>query len=265
MLRTQRWNAIVAEILSTGSASIRDLAQRLNVSEITIRRDIRELDRAGRLKRVRGGAQLERPGEPEPPAVQRQLCQTAEKQSIGKAAMELIADDDVIAMQAGSTTLELARAISKRSWTGLRVVTNSFMIAEVLIRVPGVVLMFMGGIIDTDELATFSVSMDHAFMDININRLFIGCRGIDPVNGLSLDSSSAMEINTVRALAAHSGSVVVLADHTKFGNRCLLQVLPVQALEAIITDEFYDELTFDAFRKQGVRVLVGYVGNDQGK
>ncbi len=114
MLKEERHDKIVKEVLKRGPVSVTDLAASLHVSEITVRRDLDDLDRGGYLKRIRGGAQPLSPREPEPPILQRQLCQVKEKQAIGAAAAELVKEGDVIALEAGSTTIELARALAAR-------------------------------------------------------------------------------------------------------------------------------------------------------
>ena len=138
MLKSERQDEIVREVWRRGAASSCDLATLLGVSEITVRRDVAELARAGRLERIRGGARRLLPQGPEPSVVQRQAAQAREKEAIGLAAVEMVQDGSVIGIESGSTSLELARAIAMRSWHSLHVVTNSFSVANLLMRTPGV-------------------------------------------------------------------------------------------------------------------------------
>lgn len=241
MLKSERQDAIVQEVLRRGIVSVSELAAQLDVSEITIRRDLDELSQAGRLERVRGGARRRRPRGPEPPVIQREASQKAEKQAIALAAVELISDGDVIALESGSTTLELARAIARRVWTNLQVITNSFTILNELMGVPGVQMIFVGGFVNPDELGTFGTLAEDTLRRLNIDKLFLGCRGIDPKTGLSNDVQAEMEIATVRAFVAASHWVVVLADHTKFGHTFSLQMLPISAVDVIVTDHLTPE------------------------
>ena len=256
MLKQQRQEKVLDQVLRRGLLSVTDLAASLNVSAITIRRDLDELDKGGYLKRIHGGAQRLTPRDPEPPMLNRQLAQVVEKQAIGEAAVRLVTDGEAVALESGSTTMELARAIAKRAWHDLQVVTNSFEIASALMRVPGVRLVFVGGIVNPDELGTFGVPSEEMLKRMSIGKLFIGCRGIDPEAGLSNDVQAAMEIATVRAFAAASSQVFVLADYTKFERKFLVQMLSIGEIDAIVTDSLTPERVLEKLRKQVQQVVV---------
>ncbi len=255
MLKPDRQDAIVKGVLRRGTVSVADLATHLDVSEITIRRDLDELAQAGYVQRIRGGARRPRPRGPEPPVVQRQLDQVREKQAIGLAAVELVRDGDVIALESGSTVLELARAIARRAWQDLQVVTNSFTILNELIRTPGVQLVFVGGFVNPDEMGTFGTLAEDTLKRLNINKFFVGCRGIDPNIGLSNDVRAEIEMVTVRAFVAASSHIVVVADHTKFGHAFPLQMLPITDVDVVVTDSLTPENMLEELR-QDTHVIV---------
>lgn len=256
MLKQQRQDEILQLVLRQGLVSVPELASALAVSEITVRRDLDELDKGGYLKRIHGGAQRLTPRDPEPPMANRQLAQVAEKQAIGKAAVNFVSEGDAIALESGSSTMELARAIARRTWQDLQVVTNSFKIAEELMRVPGVQLVFIGGIVGGDELETFGVLSEEMLKHMSIDKLFLGCRGIDPEAGLSNDVQAAMEIATVRAFAAASSQVIVLADHTKFDRKFLVRMLPIGDVDVVVTDSLTPEGTLATLRRHVKQVVV---------
>ncbi len=256
MLKSERQDCILREVLQRGSAAVVDLAGWLNVSEITIRRDLDELDRGGHLQRIHGGARRRSPRGPEPPVVQRQLLCSPERQAIALVAAELALDGDVIALESGSTTLELARAIARRPWQCLQVVTNSFPIAGELMGCYGVQIVFIGGIVNRDEMGTFGVPAQDMLRRLSIHKLFLGCRGIDPHLGLSNSIQAEMETATVRALTAASDQVFVLADHSKFGHTFLFQVLPITDIDIIITDSQTPHSVLDELQRRGPRVIV---------
>jgi DeoR/GlpR family transcriptional regulator of sugar metabolism len=256
MLKSERQSGIIQEVTRQGTISVAELAARLGVSEITIRRDLDELGRLGHLQRIRGGARRQVPRVPEPPVVQRQLAQAREKRAIGLAAVELIRDGDVVALDASSTVLELACVIVTRSWRNLQVVTNSLIIAHELAGASGVRVVLIGGSINYDEMAAFGTMVEEMLKRINIDKLFLGCRGIDPRVGLSNDLQAEVLIGTERALVAASRQVIVLADHTKFGQVFLLQSVPVTDIDAIVTDSLTPEELLQEFRRQDTRVIV---------
>ena len=257
-LKSQRQDSILNEVLRRGTVSIGDLADFLKVSEITVRRDLDELHACGSLERVRGGARplTLRVRGPEPPIVQRAEEQTSEKQAIGQAALDRVADGDVIVIESGSTTLEFTRAIARRTWTNLQVATNGFLIAEILMHVPGVQLVCIGGYFKADEMCTFGVLAEDMLGRMHFNKLFIGCRGIDPEGGITTDLQSETEVFTVRAMTAAADQVIILADHTKFGRIYLLRALPVSKVDIVITDSLTPESILEKLRKQDTQTII---------
>ena len=193
---------------------------------------------------------------PEPPILQRAEVQTSEKQAIGQAALDLITDGDVILIESGSTTLEFARAIARRTWSNLQVATNGFLISEIVMSVPGVQLVCIGGYFKAEEMCTFGVLAEDMLSRMHFNKLFIGCRGIDPEGGITTDLQSETEVFTVRAMAAASDQVIILADHTKFGHTFLLRALPISKVDTVITGALTPENILDKLRKQDTQVIV---------
>jgi DeoR/GlpR family transcriptional regulator of sugar metabolism len=259
MLKTQRQEEIVREVWQRGTVAVADLAARLGVSVITVRRDLDELGRSGRLQRIHGGARRASPREPEPPVVQRQAAQAAEKRAIGLAAARLVQDGSVIGIESGSTSLELARALALGSWRSLHVITNSFLVVNQLAQIPGVQLVFLGGSVNPDEMGTFGSMAEEALRRINIDRLFMTCRGIDPQAGLSNDAAAEGTFATERALVRASRQVTVLADRTKFGRVFPLQSVPIADIHTVITDSQTPEGLLQQLREQGVQVIVAPV------
>jgi len=254
-LKSERQDSILNEVLRRGTVSIGDLAAFLDVSEITVRRDLDELHATGSLERVRGGARPLSMRGPEPPVIQRAEEQTSEKQAIGQAALDLVADGDVIAIESGSTTIEFTRAIARRPWNNLQVATNGFLIAEILMRVPGVQLVCIGGYFKAEEMCTFGVLAEDMLGRMHFNKLFFGCRGIDPEGGITTDLQSETEVFTVRAMAAAADQVIILADHTKFGRIFLLRALPVSKIDIVVTGSLTSENILDKLRKQDTQVI----------
>ncbi len=255
-LKSERQDSILNEVLRRGAVSISDLAAFLKVSEITVRRDLDELHVNGYLERVRGGARPLSLRRPEPPVVQRAEEQTVEKQAIGQAAIDLVADGDVIVIESGSTTLEFAHAIARRTWKNLQVATNGFLVSEILRRAPGVQLICIGGFYNPQEMCTFGVLAEDMLARMRFNKLFLGCRGIDPQAGITTDLQSESEVSTMRAMAAAAGQVTILADHTKFGRIFLLRALPISKVDLVITDALTPEPILEKLRKQDIQVIV---------
>jgi DeoR/GlpR family transcriptional regulator of sugar metabolism len=190
--------------------------------------------------------------------VQRQALQAAEKQAIGLAAADLVQDKDVIGIESGSTTLEVARALAVRPWQNLQVVTNSFTVANELMHISGVELMFVGGSVHTDELGTFGCLAEDVLERLSIDKLFITCRGLHPRLGISNDRAAEGTFGAERAFVASSRQLIVLADHTKLGQSFLIQVVPIGDINVVVTDSLASEELLEELRHEGVQVIVAY-------
>ncbi len=264
MIKSVRQEGILKEVYKNGYVSSAELASAMVVSEITIRRDLDELDRQGSLKRVRGGAQRVTQRGPEVPVIQRQQSQVKEKRAIGQAALALVSDGDVIALESGTTTLEMARAIARQSnWQDLQVVTNSFTIFSELVNVPGIRIVFLGGVVSPNEMGTFGVLTEDMLKSIRIDKFFVGCRGIDTRDGISNSLQAEQEVSTVRAFVAASGQMIVLADHTKFGQTFLIRMQPVTDIDVVITDDQTPDHFVDDLHDQDVQLIVAKMDGEQ--
>ena len=255
-LKSERQEFLAKQILDRGSMSVPELARLLEVSEITIRRDLEELDKTGVINRVRGGARRPNPRGEEPPVVQRLTLQMAEKQAIGQAAASLIEDGEVIGILSGSTPQELARAIARKLWSNLIIVTNALMVVQELMRIPGIQIILVGGTIDQDEMGTFGILAVDTVKNMRLHKLFTGCRGIDPATGISNDLRAEPEVAVVRAFAQISDQVIVIADHTKIGNTFLIPTLPIEKIDVLVTDMGAGSLNLNKFRKQDVQIIL---------
>lgn len=257
MLKITRQEIISDEVQKKGLISLVELAHLLNVSEITIHRDLEELEQSGKLKRVRGGAKRISPFGPEPPILQRQTAQVNEKRSIALEALQLIADGEVIALESGSTTLELARAISQKGgWKNLQVVTNSFPIVQELVQVQGVKIVFLGGIVSPDEMGTFGMFTEAMLKQMSINKVFLGCRGIDTKVGLSNSIQAEAEVAAVQAFVTAANQTIVLSDHTKFGLAFLFHMLSIQQIDVVVTDSLTDTHFINELKEQDIQVHI---------
>ncbi|NPV77382.1 MAG: DeoR/GlpR transcriptional regulator [Anaerolineae bacterium] len=254
--KKQRQEKILSELWVKNYVTIDRLAFDLGVSDITIRRDLDELNKKGKLQRIWGGASLPNLKGSEPPVLQRQLEQVEEKSAIAKKALEYINDGEVIGLESGSTTLKLAEKIAgSRTWKNLQVITNSFPIFEKLFKVEGVFMIFIGGIVDANEMCTAgSLSVDN-LKSLRIDKFFCGCRGIDAKFGRSSDKHAAFEINTIQTFSDASAQIFVLADHTKFNTTFMFQLLPISKIDVVITSDLVPPNIIMEFTREGVEII----------
>lgn len=258
MLAQQRHKQILELLSKNGTIHTSDLVQRMKVSSETIRKDLDALEQSGQLKRVHGGA-VPVPGTSETAAPAKYISlQTRNTQHMGdKAAIaahaaSLIKENQVIALDYGSTSLIMAKELGKR-FESLTIITNSIQNALELVDCPGFTIILVGGILNKEELSLgndFSLLLDNLHIDV----LFMSVTGVHPSVGLTDQSFSEARIqNQMRQLASQT---VVLADSSKFGCTSLVKLCALQEVDAIITDNGVDLELQEAVRNTGVNLIV---------
>ena len=171
MLAAQRRELILDAVRSGHTAEVVELAQRFSVSEMTVRRDLARLAHEGRLRRVHGGAVSERE---EPPFAQIAVERLAEKERIGGAAAALVADDQTVMIDIGTTTLQLARHLHGRRLT---VITSSLAVIEELLPDAGIDLVVLGGSVRRNYRSLVGVLAEDALRQLSADVAFIGASG----------------------------------------------------------------------------------------
>jgi len=240
MLAKHRQALILQEVQGAGSARVSELTLRLGVSDMTIRRDLEALARAGLIDKVHGGAVL--PGAPsshEPGFDTKSTLEQAAKAAIACAAAELVTPGSAIGLSAGTTTFALAERLI--GIPGITIVTNSVRVVSLLrsgqaaeqsARDASVVLT--GGT-RTPSDALVGPIADLTIRSLHLDLLFLGCHGIDPVAGLTTPNLAEAETN--RAFVQAARKVTVVADHTKWGTVGLCSFADLSEVDTLITDD----------------------------
>jgi DeoR/GlpR family transcriptional regulator of sugar metabolism len=237
VLATQRQEHILARIRSHGAVRVADLVADLDVSDMTVRRDIAELARRGLVHRVHGGAVDARQAAHEPGFRAKSGLATAQKAAIARAALEHVTPGSAIALSAGTTTHLLARLIAEdRGLSPLTVVTNSLPAADTLDRSDdqGLTVVLTGGT-RTPSDALVGPMTTRALEALRVDVLFLGVHGMDQDAGLT--TPNLLEAETNKALITAAGTTVVLADHTKWGQVGLSRMADLADIDVLICDD----------------------------
>jgi DeoR/GlpR family transcriptional regulator of sugar metabolism len=235
VLAGQRRSAILALVQESGAVRVADLVEHLGVSDMTVRRDIEQLAREGRLERVHGGAlAVGLASAHEPGFLAKSSLMTAEKRAIAQRAAELVEPGSSIGISAGTTTYELARLL--RGIPELTVVTNSVPVAQLLHDSPteGQRVVLTGGVRTPSDALVGPVAVT-ALRTLHVDRLFLGAHGNDAKAGLT--TPNLVEAETNRALVASARQVCILADHTKVGVVGLSTFIDLSDVDLLITDD----------------------------
>lgn len=251
-LPDHRRNFILKTIEERGSASVVDLAEALDVSMMTIRRDLVELEHEGAVRRVHGGAVSARGRSYEPIYPMRAAIKPDEKVRIGLAAAEMVADGDSIALDIGTTTLEVARALTGRR--NLTVLTPSLHIANIFLNHPEVRLIVTGGIARPVEGSLVGELARNAFKRLYVDRLFLGVACVDADHGLSEFNWDDALIK--QAMIESAREVVLVVDSGKFGKVAFAHVADFSQVHKVVTDREPPEDMRDRLREAGVSLIV---------
>jgi DeoR/GlpR family transcriptional regulator of sugar metabolism len=239
MLARHRQSLILEDVRRAGSARVSDLTQRLGVSDMTIRRDLEVLARAGLIEKVHGGAVL--PGAPsshEPGFEAKSVLERPEKDAIARAAAALVVPGTAIALSAGTTTYALAHYLL--DIPGLTIVTNSMRVANLFesarpaVQVGANASVVLTGGVRTPSDALVGPIADLAIRSLHVDLLFLGCHGIDPEAGLTTPNLAEAETN--RAFVHAARRVTVVADHTKWAIVGLSSFADLDEVDTLNTD-----------------------------
>lgn len=255
MLTEERRQTILEQLRARSMLSVAELSERLAVSPMTIRRDLQALEAQGALLRVRGGAASLHAAN-EPSLISREEQSAEEKEAIGQAAAGLVADGDVIILDAGTTTQHLARNLRTRR--KVVVVTNAINVAAEILRCEGVEVIIVGGKLKKKEMSLVGPFGCHALGQIHADKLFLSVAGVDPEAGLT--DYDLLEVDGKQAMIRAAREVILLADHTKFGVVSFARIAPLQTLHKVVTDSGTPLHYLDTLRQSQIEVIVCPVG-----
>lgn len=237
ILSEERKRVIMEQLKLEGQVKVPDLSLRLTVSEETVRRDLLLLERDGLVKRVYGGAVLVKPSSYEPPYLQRQKVKAEEKERIGQAAAALIESGDTIAIDVGTTTLELAKAIAGRE--GLTILTNSLAVAYHLMeslnsgRFTGKIIV-IGGELNPQQQSMSGTLGESVMSQFRVDKAFISAGGISPTRGIS--DYDLAETGMSRRMAEAASQTIILADDSKLDKEAFVEIMPLRRVHAIVSN-----------------------------
>jgi len=251
MQAQQRLQAILDLLNSQGSVTVDDLASRLRVTAMTVRRDLDVLERKRLLRRVRGGAISAQGRSYEPPLIIRTRNHPEEKSRIGAAAAELAKDGDSIAIDVGTTAVEVARHLVHRH--NLTVVTPSFHVASILAEQHAIRVILTGGILRPGELSLVGHLVERAFKDFFLDKVFLGIGGFHLDAGLTEFSQEDALVK--RAMIASAKEVIVITDASKFGKVAFAAVAGLEVVKRVITDSSDPREVVSRLEAMGIDVL----------
>lgn len=252
MLKAERHQRILQALRGNGGVTVATLAQRLRITEQTIRRDLTELERAGLVQRSHGGAILHPATGVDIPFGLRLGEAAEEKGRIASVAAGLVQPGETVILDAGTTTLALARALSRME--RLSVITNALPVATELAAAPEAQVILVGGQVRPSTLSLVGSMARQGLAQLHAHKLFLAAGGVDPIRGLT--NSNMVEAEVKQAMIAAAAEVYVLAHGAKVGEVLLHTFAPVRAVKALITTDSAPQTVLEEIRALGVAVIL---------
>ncbi|WP_299720333.1 DeoR/GlpR family DNA-binding transcription regulator [uncultured Tateyamaria sp.] len=235
MHETERHRVILSAVQDRPVVTVVDLCGLTGASEATIRRDIASLHMQKKLRRVRGGAEAITPpqfvGLAGRPFAVNETLHSPEKRAIARAAVDLCEDGDPIIINGGTTTFQMVHPLASRR---CQVFTNSFPIAEHLLKHSKNTIMLSGGAIYREQNIILSPFDNDVTRNFYARRMFMGAQGIGP---LGLMEADPLLIQAEQKLIGQADELVVLVDSSKFEQRSSLVLCPLSRIDTVITDD----------------------------
>ncbi|MBF9255456.1 DeoR/GlpR transcriptional regulator [Pontibacter sp. 172403-2] len=248
----ERHQYIINKLQQEGQVNVLYLCNELDVSSVTIRKDLKLLEDKGLLFRTHGGATLHNPYTIDRSINEKEKIHSTEKMHIGAAAAKMLQPNDSILIASGTTVLALAKSIQAQE--NLTVITSALPVAMELIRYPEIEVLQLGGVLRKSSSSVTGPHAERSLADFSCSKLFLGVDGIDIEFGLT--TTNVMEAHLNRQMIMISQKTIVLADSTKFGKRGFGRICGFEDIDQIITDKGVSDYNVKALEGIGVKVTI---------
>lgn len=242
----------ILELLHTrsgGDFTVEELSERMNVSVATVRRDLTRMRELGTIARTYGGVTLI--PNAEVPSRDRRTAHRAAKEAIGARAAELVDDDDLIVIDAGTTTACMAPHLSHRS--ALTVVTNGIGVINGLLEHPGPDVIVLGGQLRGINETIVGAEAQDMLSRVHASRAFIGTDAIDPQRGIASRTFAQSLLKS--QMMSGATEIIILADSSKLVDDDFRYWSPLTRAWTLITDSNADDAALSRARSAGAETI----------
>ncbi len=248
----ERQALILKNLHSNGKVVVTELSDLLQVSEVTVRNDLEQLSQKGMLVRTHGGAVKSDLLVHDIPLYEKAKKHQNEKERIAEVAAAMVDDGEVITIDSGSTTWELAKRLkSKRNLT---IITNSLPIAGELSTVPGLEVIVSGGSVRRASLSIVGPHTEELLREHFASKLFLGVDAFDVHSGLTTPNLHEARVN--RVMIDMAREVIVVADASKFGRRSMCLICETKRIHKVVTDRSIPKTDLEHLQAVGVEVIM---------
>ncbi|WP_410514623.1 DeoR/GlpR family DNA-binding transcription regulator [Paenibacillus sp. BR2-3] len=252
LFEEERKRSIVQFVEKHSRGSVQELSQEMGVSESTVRRDLKELEEARLLKRTHGGAVSLQSVNFEAAISDKEDQYLDEKLRIARKAVEMIEAGDAILLDGGTTTLQIAREL--KTFSDIKVITNSIMVLNELKDCRNIEVSITGGMLRPDTMAFVGPMTERSLEMVRVDKAFLGTNGMDLHEGIT--TPNMLEAATKRKMISVAKQVVLVADHSKIGQVSFGKVADLDEMDYCIFDSETPENFVREITKMGVTVTL---------
>lgn len=257
LLPAERRQRVFEIVLARHTVAVTELAELFDVSPMTIRRDLQALEEQGLVEAVHGGARSSLQSPFELSFAQRELVDAEPKRAIGRLAASLVSDGDAVALDASTTTVQVARNLAGRR--RMTVITNGIKAAAELGHRPGIDVIVTGG--QLHQTASLVGPFARATIEqLRVACLFFSVTGI--TDNFDLTGPSEFDAEVKSAMMAVARRIVLVANSAKFGRESYVRVAPLSAVHDVVTDSGISEEWAERIRESGARLHVARVNGE---
>lgn len=247
-----RRELIIEELRRNDEVTVSELSELLRVSDVTIRKDLQQLEDQGYLTRVRGGAVFSGRGQLELRFAARQQLGLEEKRKLAARAAEFIRPGSTVFLDGSTTVFQMTRLL--RHIQGLTVITNGLYAALELSFAPEITTIVVGGILRKQSSSLVDLLTPELLRRLHVDVAFLSCRGFTVEHGLM--ESDLREAQLKRAMAQAAQQVVALVDHSKFGHVYIASSLLPEEIGTLVVDGSVDDTTRTALNATGMKLEI---------
>jgi len=228
---------ILKALSENGKVFVKDLSEKYQVSEVTIRNDLDKLEKKDLLIKARGGAiKVDFHVRTDPRISEKYHINIREKQRIGKLASTLIENYDTVIIDSGSTTAELAKNLKQVE--DLTVITNAINITNILVNMPNINIIVPGGYLRKNSISLIGPLAEENLKNFHVDKVFLGVDGFDSSIGLYTPNIEEAHLNQL--MITLGNEIIVLTDSSKFKKKSLAFICGMQNIHKVITDDGID-------------------------
>ncbi len=251
MNNVERHQYIIKQIKKNGHVSVLDLCEELEVSSVTIRKDLQFLEDSGLVYRTHGGATGHNPYQTDRPVFEKEKIHEREKLLIAKAASKLITSNDSIIIGSGTTTQFMAREMNPIG--DITVVTSALNVTLQLLKHQNVEVIQLGGTVRKSSTSVIGMYAHSILDNFFCSKLFLGVDGIDMDYGIS--TTSAQEAMLNQKMIDMAQQVIVLADSSKFGRKSFGKIVDFSKIDVVISDDIPSSFK-ELFDEMGIETII---------